>query len=198
MKEDNVSVDKYVATRDTLFDTLFLPDNLGSQSNIHAFTIPLGQYAGRRVKDVSDTNMLMAGMLPPPETFDVQELSVVIADGKGSMQAWESEWWREGILSFRVNTLVVVSGPLSQFANERLFETIRKQNVLLRRLENGKTLYNRPLIRIDAARAEPRIVEIHAQENFGCRVIFASPMLHTLMPVQMVIGISGIHYFPEL
>ncbi len=53
---------------DCLFDTVFLPENIGANLT-YLFVIPIGNYAGRRLKQPSDTNMVCSGMLPAPEKF---------------------------------------------------------------------------------------------------------------------------------
>lgn len=183
---------KYLATYDTIFDTLFLPENLGSQSNIHAFCIPLGQYAGRRVKDIADTNMMMCGMLPSPDTFDVHGLAVQITDDKGMVPTSDPCW--DGVLTFQVNANQILGSALRSFDDAFLFERIKEHNVPIRRRDNGKIVFNRALIPLEKARAEAKIAEIHQCEYFGCKVAFTK---RPETPIQMTIGISGIRYFAE-
>jgi hypothetical protein len=40
----------------------------------HMFVIPLGCYAGRKIKELEHTNMQMCGCLPSPEEFGVREV----------------------------------------------------------------------------------------------------------------------------
>jgi hypothetical protein len=181
-----------LATRDTIFDTLFLPENFGSQLILHAFAIPLGLYAGRRIKEASDTNMLMPGMLQSPDTFDVQGIGIAILDSEGHVPTKDERW--DGVLTFQVNVNQGLSGPMRDFDDAFLLKTIRERNVPLRHRENGKIVYDRPLIELAAAKKEERIVEIHQQEYFGCRLAFTK---RDERPTQVVIGISGIRYFPD-
>lgn len=180
---------KMLAVRDTIFDTLFLPENLGNGFKATAFAIPLGQYAGHRVKQAEDTNMLMCGMLDAPCTFDVQGVGVWI---NGAVPG--DRWWN-GTLFFQVNINPILSGPISDFADASLPKTIRDRTGPLCRIENKKRVYLRPLLDVSAAHAEKRITEIRQQEYFGCRFEFAN---RPDRPLQLVVGISGIRYFPDL
>lgn len=58
---------------DRLYDTLFLPENM-PQNRAHLFAIPVGQYAGRKIKTFEHTNMVMPGCLPMPESFGIRQV----------------------------------------------------------------------------------------------------------------------------
>ncbi len=64
---------KTVVLHDHLYDTLFLPENMPA-NRAHLFVIPVGQYAGRKIKMFEHTNMFIPGSLPMPESFALREI----------------------------------------------------------------------------------------------------------------------------
>ena|SRR5579863_922265 len=59
--------------KDHLYDTVFLPENMPNDK-AYLFAIPVGHYAGHKIKTFEHTNMLVCGMLPAPESFHLREV----------------------------------------------------------------------------------------------------------------------------
>lgn len=64
---------------DVIYDTLFMPENL-HQGRAMMFVIPLGQYAGRLVKQQEHTNMLQGGMMDAPKKFLIKNFHCALID----------------------------------------------------------------------------------------------------------------------
>jgi len=63
-----------------IYDTLFLPENM-PKNRAYMFAIPLGQYAGRRVKTWEHTNMFHPGSMAAPESFAIREVKCAFYQG---------------------------------------------------------------------------------------------------------------------
>jgi len=70
--------------KSTVFDTVVLPENLRNGKSI-LFSIPMGQWDGRKCKQQEDTSMLMACCLPCPQKFLVRKLRFGLFDSKKSL-----------------------------------------------------------------------------------------------------------------
>jgi len=63
-----------------LYDTLFLPENLVKGKG-HLFAVPIGQYAGRKIKSWEHTNLLCAGAMDAPRSFVMRQVRCAFYQG---------------------------------------------------------------------------------------------------------------------
>jgi hypothetical protein len=99
-----------VRVKDHLYDTLFLPENMPHEIS-NMFVIPVGCYAGRKIKELEHTNMQMCGCLPAPEEFGVREIQCAFYQG--------GEWIAPfpGRLKLQVGLRIELSFPTSNIHN---------------------------------------------------------------------------------
>ena len=96
-----------------LYDTLFLPENMPGDK-AHLFTIPMGCYAGRKIKELEHTNMQMCGCLPAPEEFGVREIQCAFYQGGEFIDAFP------GSLKLQQRLDVVLNLPTRNIQNPHL------------------------------------------------------------------------------
>ena len=162
-----------------IYDTLFMPENLSS-GFARAFCIPLGQYAGRAIKQLEHTNMLCAGMLPSPEKFLLKKISCAFRDDCGYINPTNRPW--KGSLFFdKLMQTIVPRQELRRFADETL---------LIRMKEKPKELDFDELV---PPRDSDGITVIDTQEYFSVGVFLDYPIN---VPLELIIALEGVHLIP--
>lgn len=103
--------------RDRLYDTLFLPENMPNDKG-YLFLNPLGQYAGRRIKQIEHTNMLQAGMMSSPEFFLIRKVKVAFYQGGEFVSPGSDLYDGDLQLITSPDHLEIRFTPLSGYASE--------------------------------------------------------------------------------
>jgi hypothetical protein len=97
-----------------IYDTLFLPDNMPNDKG-YLFLLPLGQYAGRKIKQIEHTNMLQPGMIFP-ESFSIRQLKCAFYQG-GEFVSADSDLYEGDLQLMTVpDHLETRFTPLSMYA----------------------------------------------------------------------------------
>jgi hypothetical protein len=174
MQRRNYNIGKVM--RNVLFDTIFIPENISSNRVALAFQIPMHSYAGRCLKSQQDTNMLCPGMMPAPEKFAVEKLSLALKDSAGWIDT-VNRWW-DGTISLEVNRAEQVSGLLRDFADRELLDAIKKPP-------------REPDVPLAVEFAMDHCLALlETLEYFCVRLAFDR---HISVPMEMVVGLTGLH-----
>jgi hypothetical protein len=96
-----------VRTKGVLYDTLFLPENMPHEIS-NMFVIPLGCYAGGKIKEREHTNMQISGCLPCPEQFGVRGIKCGFYQGGERI---DPVW---GTLTLQIGLRKIKTFPLSE------------------------------------------------------------------------------------
>lgn len=163
-----------------IYDTIFLPENL-CQRTCTAFCIPVGQYAGRLIKQFEHTNMLMAAMLPSPEKFTVQKISIAIKDGYGFIGT-ENRWWDgEGKLQIYGESQIL---RLRELADKTLPQRIQYWM-------SATEAFARNFPTIEPDQKIPVLANIDTQMYFHARF----ELDHDFnVPMELQIALEGVHW----
>lgn len=97
--------------KDKLYDTLFLPENM-PKLQAYAFALPLGQYAGRKMKTWEHTNLLCSGAMDAPRSFAIREVKCAFFQGGEYMHPFP------GALSLFISGNLVRSWKLESISAE--------------------------------------------------------------------------------
>lgn len=110
-----------------LFDTLSIPLDFRSADRASMFAVPYGApwndpaTGEHRIKDVTDTNMPMSGMLPAPTTFIVKAIRAALFNRRGELVPITSKFYRAAVLELRIAQKHYWQGPLWRCADPITF-----------------------------------------------------------------------------
>jgi hypothetical protein len=181
--------------KDVVFDTLFVPENLRGGKG-HLFCIPLGQYAGRQIKQYEDTSMLMAGSLPSPHKFLVRSFHCYLFDPDGGLIALGDRAW-DGTFALDISCKRVKECSLRDMADANISHIIRSETRDCKHY-NVQELET-PTTKKDVAEFEAAISGnlpqrkdlflIETMEAFTGSATFDYP---TIVPLKAVFAMNGI------
>jgi hypothetical protein len=166
--------------QDVLYDTAFLPENLGSGNRVQMFSIPIFSYAGRKIKEYEHTNMQMCGCLPSPEEFGIREIRCAFYQG--------GEWIEPfpGTLKLQQRLQVVHEQPTIPIDAEDLVESRH-----LRSLTHfQRHPYAKGFLEL-ADKKTPIITQLRTQEYFTCILeLDRKPDI----PTEFLVVLMGDHF----
>lgn len=134
-----------------VFDTLFLPENLSPGDGGFGswpvgrgilFVIPLGQYAGRTIKQWAHTSMLQCGCLDLPKSFLIQKIRLGIYQHQVSSEGFNpgemgrflptsDRLWLSSKFTLEKMRKVIAEGSLAKYASEDCWEDARAINEMV-------------------------------------------------------------------
>lgn len=162
-----------VRLKDCLYDTAFLPENLGSGSLVRMFQIPMGCYAGRKIKELEHTNMVMQGCLPAPEEFGIYDIRC------GFYQGGEYLDPLPGKIELQQRLLTVARFPLAEIAAPGVRSLTHMRPHKPPAWENPNAV----------------LTQLHAMEYFA---VIVNLERKPDIPTELVVALVGDHYiFPE-
>lgn len=170
-------------TRDVLYDTLFLPENM-PQNTAHMFTIPMGCYAGRKIKQLEHTNMQMTGCLPAPEEFSVREMQCAF---------YQCGEWIDplpGTLLLHQRLETVREWPCIPESARALVESQSLKSLI----HAPRHLYGEGFLEL-ADRETPIITTLRTQEYFSCVLTLERK---PDIPTDFLVALVGDHFIFEL
>lgn len=158
-----------------IYDTVFLPENV-RLGQARAFTIPYGQYAGRVLKQKTETNMQICGMLPAPEKFVIERLCCALRDGCGYIGT-ANRWW-DGVIELETCGKRIIGGALRDFDDQKLLKRIHEERIPFDREMNYEDLATHGDMLLDQC------------QPFSCSIHFDHEVN---VPMELVIALEGIH-----
>jgi len=107
-----------------LFDTLSIPLGFSSRDRAHMFVQPIGVMApdprgigGYRPKLWTDTNMVLAGMLPAPCSFVIKSIRAALFNRLGELVPISSRYYRAACVDLRIAMKTYYQAPLWRLAD---------------------------------------------------------------------------------
>ncbi len=176
--------------KDCIFDTAFLPENV-SAGRVMMFVIPVGQYAGRQIKNYHHTNMLQGGMMCAPEKFFIDSLhtSFVRSDLYGK-DFWAEEIPQQSKLwdgTLRLDSLgrTVREWQLRDLIDLKCVEMVKDS---MQRRESKKFID----ADIDIVNREPDDMLLEQQACFN----FLLETRHANVPLDLLVVAQGVRAIP--
>ena len=179
----NVKHPELTRTRDVLYDTLFLPENM-PHDTAYMFVIPLGAYAGRKIKELEHTNMLMPGCLPAPEEFAIREMQCAFYQG--------GEWIEPllGTVRLQQRLDTVREWPCIPESAKALVESQSLKSLIHMR----RHLYGEGFLEL-ADQKTPIITTLRTMEYFSCVLTLEHK---PDIPTEFLVALAGDHFIFEL
>ena len=180
--------------KDSIYDTLFIPENLVNGRGV-LFCIPLGQYAGRIIKQYEHTNVLCAGMLPAPNKFLVQSIHCCILSGTMLIptadRIWDATFTLESMMKAVLtcplrdiaddDTMFLIAKEPENTDDKGIHEQVELANAYWRAHRFGETS--------DETVPEPNPLFFDTCQNFIGRIKFEHPIN---VPLSVVIALKGL------
>lgn len=167
----------YKILKDHIYDTLFLPENMPDHI-AYLFIIPLGQYAGRKIKMHDHTNMVLGGCLPAPERFSLREIKCAFYQGGEFIEPFPGKIYVEK----RMERVLAcdVSGLIDTQCKSLLCQRPHEYPEGFRQIEDDR---------------HPIICTFEQLEYFS---VFIELERKPDIPTEFVVVLAGDHYVPVM